>query len=138
MKTRNRNETNRKISIENTWSCWCLTQTVSGVHLLLQEIHTHFLDRFNLVLVSGVQQRLNIITVHWDSEIESKHAWALNACEIRVMHLWRVLPSRVDKLHQQLDDLRFCSTKLHLVIGGLHHTRCTCKSSRICFRCVCV
>lgn len=53
----------------------------------------------------------------------------MRVCEACYIICLSASPCRVDELHQQLDDLRFCSSELHLVIRGLHHTGCTCKTS---------
>lgn len=55
----------------------------------------------------------------------------MNACVCEVCYIIfaSASPCRVDELHQQLDDLWLCSSQLHLVIRGLHHTGCTCKTS---------
>lgn len=55
----------------------------------------------------------------------------INVCVRYALGTAFVSPCRVDKLHQQLDDLWFCSSKLHLMIRGLHHTGCTHTSIRI-------
>lgn len=49
-----------------------LTQAVSCVHLLFQKIHTHFLYWLYLVLVSSIQQRLDVVAVDRDAKKKKK------------------------------------------------------------------
>lgn len=49
-------------------SAGILTEAVCRVHLLFQKIHTHFLYWLYLVLVSSIEQRLDVVAVDRDAK----------------------------------------------------------------------
>lgn len=53
-------------------SAGILTETVSCVYLIFQKVHTHFLYWLYLVLVSSIQQRLDVVAVDRDAKKKRK------------------------------------------------------------------